>query len=181
MPGPGAVLLARHGETDDNAAGRLQGHRDVPLNARGREQAAELARGVAAEGVASLWSSPLSRARETAEVVGAALGLGAPRLDPRLMEVDVGDWAGRRMQDVREHEPELVARWRARDPAFRFPGGESIAEHVARVAAALADVRAAGALPALVVCHGGTIRAALAGEARAPRIANASVHRLEAA
>ncbi len=179
MDALGAVLLARHGETDDNAGGRLQGHRDPPLNPRGRNQARALAEALAGEGLASLWSSPLRRALETADIVGRALGLGPPRVDARLMEVDVGDWAGRTLDEVREHEPALVARWRARDPAFRVPGGESLAEQVARVAAALADVRASGDLPALVVCHGGTIRAALHGAGAPPRIANGSVHRLD--
>ncbi len=147
------IALARHGETTWNKDRRFQGQLDVPLNDTGREQARALAERVRDEPLAALYASPLVRARETAEIVGAALDLGAPRLDARLMEVDVGDWVGRTLDDVREHEPALVARWRARDPAFRFPGGESLAEHVARVA---------GALPALVVCHRGVIRAAFA-------------------
>ena len=63
------ILLARHGETDDNIEPiRIQGRRDTPLNDAGRAQAAELAERVAGEGIASLWSSQLSRARETAEI-----------------------------------------------------------------------------------------------------------------
>ncbi len=121
MAAQGAVLLARHGETDDDAGGRIRTHpphRDPSLNARGRGQAAALAEAVAREGVAALWSRPLRRARETAEVVRAALGLGAPRIEARLIEVDVGRWAGRTRDAVREDEPDLVARRGARDPAF---------------------------------------------------------------
>src|SRR5579859_4007296 len=71
-----AVLLARHGETDDNRQPlRFQGWRDTPLNDDGRRQAAELAERVAGEGIASLWSSDLIRASETAEIVGSRLGL----------------------------------------------------------------------------------------------------------
>ncbi|HVL30789.1 MAG TPA: histidine phosphatase family protein [Solirubrobacteraceae bacterium] len=157
MGGSNEVLLVRHGETDYNAADRFQGQLDTPLNERGREQSRALARALAGEHVSALYCSPLSRARETAEIVGAALGL-EPVLDARLMEADVGEWAGRLYTEVTVDDPGAFARWRSADPDFRFPGGESVAEQAARVAAALADV-AAGPLPALVVAHGGTIRA----------------------
>jgi broad specificity phosphatase PhoE len=157
------ILLARHGETDDNVPPlRFQGRRDTPLNDTGRRQAAELAERLRGEGaIASLWSSDLMRARETAEIVGERLGLEAPRLDERLSEGRRGEWEGRLMEDVAREEPEAYARWRAADPAFRFPGGETLVELQQRVLAALDDVRAAGALPALVVCHGGPIRTVL--------------------
>jgi broad specificity phosphatase PhoE len=178
---PDAVLyLARHGETDDNAAGRFQGRRNPPLNAAGRAQADVLAREVAELGIVALWASPLRRAAQTAEIVGARLGL-EPRFDARLEEVDVGDWAGRSYAEAIETTPDAFDRWRAADPTFRFPGGESLAEQAARVEAALADVRA-GRTPALVVCHGGVIRAArqvaLGAEALGEVVANGSVHRL---
>ncbi len=156
------ILLARHGETDSNAEHRFQGRRDVPLNARGRAQAEELAERVAAEapGLAALVASPLARARETAEVVGRRIGL-APRLDPRLEELDVGAWTGLLYADVRAADPEGFAGWLGAGWDFRPPGGESLREQRDRVLAALDDVRA-GPLPALVVCHGGVMRAALA-------------------
>jgi broad specificity phosphatase PhoE len=152
------ILLARHGETDDNVAPqRFMGSRDTPLNARGREQAAALADAVADRGVRALWSSGLSRARETADIVGAALGLQA-RIDDRLAESHRGRWEGRLVTDIARREPELWAAWQRGGAGFRFPGGESLLEHQARALAALDDVRA-GPLPALVVAHGGTIRA----------------------
>jgi len=157
------IVLARHGETQDNCEPyRFQGQRDTPLNEVGRAQARELAERVAAHEppFASLWSSDLSRARETADIVGARIGL-EPRLDARLREGFRGRWEGRLFRDVERDEPEGFAAWR-RDPAgFRFPGGESLAEQQARVLAALADVEASRELPALVVCHGGSIRAVL--------------------
>ena len=180
MAPSGGLLLARHGETDDNAARRLQGHRDPSLNVRGRAQARALAEQVAGEAIVALWASPLRRAHETARIVGEALGL-APRLDARLAEVDVGDWAGRTYAELRAEAPDGVKRWRARDLSFRFPGGESLQEQADRVAAALADIRATGELPALVVCHGGTIRAAQQADEPATEVANGSLHRLEAA
>lgn len=155
------ILLARHGETDDNRDPiRIQGSRDTPLNDTGRAQAAQLAERVAGEGVASLWCSHLLRARETAEIVGARLGL-EPHVDPRLAEADRGRLEGRLWQDVAREEPELYAAWRAAGAGFRFPGGESLGEQAERVTAALEDVRASGRLPALVVCHGGSIRVVL--------------------
>jgi broad specificity phosphatase PhoE len=157
MAGSNEVLLVRHGETDDNAADRFQGRRDTQLNDRGREQSRALARMLRDEGLRALYTSPLQRARATAQIVGDALGLDAV-VDARLMEADAGDWSGLLYADVIAAEPGAFARWRAVDPTFRFPGGESVAEQAARVAAALADV-AGGPLPALVVTHGGTIRA----------------------
>ena len=156
------ILLARHGETDDNVPPeRVQGWRDVPLNERGREQAHELARAVHAEALAALWTSQLSRARETAEIVGAEIGL-EPRVDERLAESRRGSWEGRLIEEIRREEPEAWRAWRRAGEDFQFPGGgESLAEHCTRVSAALHDV-ANGPLPALVVCHGGTIRCALA-------------------
>lgn len=155
------VLLARHGETDDNREPiRIQGSRDTPLNQAGRAQAAALAGRVAADGVASLWCSHLQRARETAEIVGERIGL-EPRIDPRLAEGHRGRLEGRLWQDVAREEPDVYAAWRAAGEEFRFPEGESLREHADRVAAALTEVRAAGPLPALVVCHGGSIRVVL--------------------
>ena len=79
-----SLLLARHGETDDNIPPiRIQGSRDTPLNDEGREQAAALADLAAERGIASLWASQLSRARETAEIVGERIGL-RPRVDARF-------------------------------------------------------------------------------------------------
>ena len=155
------IRLARHGETDDNVPPlRFQGWTDTPLNATGREQAHELAERVAGDEIASLWASDLSRARETAEIVGARIGL-EPVLDPRLREGARGRWEGHLMQDIERAEPEIYAHWRRGGADFRFPGGESLLEQQLRVTAALSDIYAAGPLPALVVCHGGSIRVML--------------------
>jgi 2,3-bisphosphoglycerate-dependent phosphoglycerate mutase len=164
---PGAVLLARHGETDDNIEPiRVQGFTDTPLNDTGRRQAAALAERMAGAGIMSLWSSDLSRARETAEIVGARLGL-AVRLDPRLREANRGEWEGRRFIDIEREQPEAYAAWRRAGEGWRFPGGESLRDQLDRVSAAVEDVRREGELPALVVCHGGSIRVMLC--ARDPR------------
>ena len=184
------VLLARHGETNDNLLpGRFQGWTDTPLNDTGRRQAFELAtrlsqrtdspatcpeRGIRGTGrgirgqadtgeprIASLWSSDLSRARETASIVGAALGL-RPLQDWRLREGYRGRWEGYLFDDIRESEPDHFAAWLRGGASFRFPGGESLLEQQQRVTASLRDIQAHGPLPALAVCHGGSIRVMLA-------------------
>ena len=175
-----SIHLARHGQTAYNHEGRFQGHLPVALDATGREQAAALAEAAAGVELVSLWCSPLRRARETAEIVAARIGL-APREDARFAETDIGDWTARSYADVRAEDPGGFARFQRSDPSFRYPGGESFAEQSARVMAALRDLRARhGALPALVVCHRGVIRLALTallGDDRegAREIANASL------
>jgi broad specificity phosphatase PhoE len=155
------VVLARHGETDDNRPPiRVQGFSDTPLNDVGREQSRELAELVAADGFRSLWSSDLSRAAETAAIVGERIGLRS-RLDPRLREGNRGRWEGHLFVDIERDEPELYGAWRRAGPDFRFPGGESLVEQQERVLAALDDISATGELPALVVCHGGSIKVVL--------------------
>lgn len=155
------IYLARHGETDDNAPpARVQGSIDTPLNARGREQARRIAAELGNSGIAAVYSSQLVRARETAEIVAGELGL-AVTVDERLAESQRGEWEGRLIEEIEREEPDLWASWRRGGAEFRFPGGEALAEHAARVKAALEDVRR-GPLPALCVCHGGTIRCAFA-------------------
>ena len=158
-PAQARVYLARHGQTAYNLEGRFQGQLPVPLDQTGRSQAAGLAERAGAHGFAALWSSPLLRAHETAEIVSRRIGL-SPREDPRLMETDAGDWTDRSFAEIQAQAPELFALFLAGDPSFAFPGGESFAQQELRVGAALEDVER-GELPALVVCHGMVIRAAL--------------------
>jgi broad specificity phosphatase PhoE len=154
------ILLARHGETDYNAERRFQGQGDMPLNARGLEQARELAELARREPLTALYASPIRRARQTAEIVAEAIGL-QPRFDPRLAEHDVGEWQDRLFDDVEREQPDEWARWQAGGEEWTFPGGESLAQQQARVIAALVEVTQRGELPALVVCHRGVIRSAL--------------------
>jgi broad specificity phosphatase PhoE len=154
------IVLARHGETDYNAQRRFQGHLAVPLNDRGREQAHELARLAAQREWATLICSPLARARETADIVGAAIG-HYPIEDARFAETDCGDWTDRLFDDVERETPELFARYLAADPGFAFPGGESFAQQQLRVLEGI-DAARQGPRPALVISHRGSIRLALA-------------------
>jgi broad specificity phosphatase PhoE len=154
------VFLARHGETDYNAERRFQGHLPVPLNDRGREQAHELAAAAAQREWATLICSPLARAKETADIVGAAIG-HYPISDARFAETDCGDWTGRSFAEVEREEPERFAAYLRADPEFAFPGGESFAHQQLRVLEGI-DAAKLGPRPALIVSHRGSIRLALA-------------------
>jgi broad specificity phosphatase PhoE len=154
------VALARHGQTEYNAVKRFQGHLPVPLDATGRAQAHELARVAAQREWAALLCSPLHRARETAEIVGAAIG-HHPIDDARFAETDCGDWTDRTFAEVQAAEPELFQAYISADPEFAFPGGESFAQQQLRVLEGI-DAARTGPLPVLIVSHRGSIRLALA-------------------
>jgi len=153
------IFLARHGQTAYNVGRRFQGLLPVPLNETGRRQAAELAELVVAHDFRTLWCSPLVRARATADIVGARIGL-EPIEDPRLVETDAGDWTDRWWSDVEKEDPEGLAAFLSSDPDFAFPGGESYHHQTERSIAALRDI-AKGPKPALVVCHAMVIRLVL--------------------
>jgi probable phosphoglycerate mutase len=137
------LLLVRHGETDWNAEGRLQGHTDRPLTDFGRRQARQLADELAGEGLEAIYSSDLVRARETAEIVGERLGLPVV-LDPDLREKDWGNWEG--LTAVERDGVEFV--------------GESTEAHQERILRALRRIaeRHPGDGSVLVVTHGGSMR-----------------------
>ncbi len=137
------LLLVRHGETDWNAEGRLQGQTDRPLSDYGRRQAQQLAGGLESEEVEAIYSSDLARARETAEIVGERLGLTV-ELDPDLREKDWGTWEG--LTALERDRVEFV--------------GESTEEHQERILRALRRIseRHPGERRVLVVTHGGSMR-----------------------
>jgi broad specificity phosphatase PhoE len=137
------LLLVRHGETDWNAEGRLQGHTDRPLSDYGRRQARELAGDLEDEGLDAIYSSDLARARETADIVGELLGLPVV-LDPDLREKDWGTWEG--LNAVERDRVEFV--------------GESTEAHQKRILGALRRIseRHPGDGQVLVVTHGGSMR-----------------------
>jgi len=154
-------LLARHAETEWNAAGRLQGREDAPLTARGRAQAAELAAFALALGVRHVATSPLGRARATAAEVVSACAAGESVHDA-LVELSFGRCAGRTLEQVRR---DLPLWWAARESdrwRVRWPEGESYADAAERLAAWLAGRPLAHAPePVLVVAHQSVLRALL--------------------
>jgi broad specificity phosphatase PhoE len=137
------LLLVRHGETDWNAEGRLQGHTDRPLSDYGRRQAQQLAGELEDEELEAIYSSDLARARETAEIVGERLGLPVV-LDPDLREKDWGTWEG--LNAVERDRVEFV--------------GETTEAHQERMLRALRRIaeRHPGDGRVLVVTHGGSMR-----------------------
>lgn len=161
---PHRLILIRHGETDWNREGRLQGGQDIPLNDLGRTQAAEAAQRLRTlePGFAALdfIGSPMQRARETMDILRAELDLapGAYRLDDRLKELTFGSWEGFTWRDIRKAEREQ-AQLRERDKwSFVPPGGESYGMLAKRVRPVLEDLQR----ETVIVSHGGVARAILA-------------------
>ena len=154
------VLLARHGETDWNRESRFQGRADPPLNQAGRAQAVELSVALAADELAAVYSSPLRRALDTADVIAAAHGLEPVEVDG-LQEIDVGSWQGLTRTEVEARFPKQYARWL--DFGQGWEDGERYDEMSRRVVSALLELAARHAGErVLAVTHGGPIRAAFA-------------------
>ncbi|WP_232663029.1 histidine phosphatase family protein [Pseudonocardia sp. TRM90224] len=153
------LVLLRHGQTDYNVAGRMQGHIDSMLTDSGRAQAAAVAPEIARLAPDLIISSDLKRAVDTADVVGAATSLPV-KLDPRLRETHLGEWQGQTVADIEQAWPGAIAVWRS-DPAWAPPGGESRLEVVRRsrpVVEELDDEFADGPDTCVVlVAHGGLI------------------------
>jgi len=135
----GEVLLVRHGETEWNCEEVFRGRRDVGLNDRGREQARMIAEAMWGYRVAGVYSSPLSRAVETAKPVADALGIEV-MVDDRLTDMSFGEWEGRPRTEVEEASPELYRSWLENPREFRAPGGESVGDVVARAWPAMNEV-----------------------------------------
>lgn len=167
------IYLARHGRTAYNHTRRFQGQLDIPLDETGHQQAKELALRVADLGIVALWSSPLARARQTAEAVSAHLGLPI-RFDDRLMETDTGVWTDRFYDDMAAEAPDAYQGFVTGAADFGFEGGETYAEQGDRVMAALADIEQTEQ-PALVVCHGMVMRLALTRRTGEPWSINGAI------
>lgn len=163
------VWLIRHAESTWNASGRWQGQADPPLSERGREQARRLAEALQHEGIELLVTSDLSRAAETAAIVGAALGL-VPRPEQRLRELDAGPWSGLTRAEIRERDGEALRRFDTDDPHAPAGGAESRADVAARAREALAELLATRAERRIgILSHEGVLGSLLPGL----RLANA--------
>jgi probable phosphoglycerate mutase len=145
------LLLVRHGQSEWNAARRLQGQADIALSDKGRAQARALAPVIAAIQPDAAITSDLVRASETARLVWA----GPATPVTALREINVGDWTGSEIAGLIAEQPHNYHGWRA--GTYAPPGGEIWADFRARTAAAIAAAPQSGTL--LVVCHGGVIRA----------------------
>jgi broad specificity phosphatase PhoE len=150
------LILVRHGQSEWNALGRVQGQADPGLSDSGREQARRLSALAGAQAPAVVVCSDLARAVETARLV-----IDAPAMpDPRWRECAMGDWTGRDVEELDADPEQRFAAWREgrADP----PGGERWEQVCDRVADAVRELRTSGAERALVVTHGGPVRAACA-------------------
>lgn len=123
------VLIIRHGQTDWNKMKRLQGHSDIPLNDKGRQQALALAEMLQGETLDGVYSSDLLRAFNTAEEIAKWHQLNV-HADPHLRERCYGVFEGMHPKDIEEQYPESHARWHAADPDHVFPPGEREAESI---------------------------------------------------
>lgn len=167
MPPP-TVYFIRHGETDWNVEGRLQGRQDVPLNARGRAQATrcgEILRDLFARdsrdpATLDYLSSPLGRARETMELTRAAMGLAPDGyvVSPQLVEITFGDWEGFTIAQLLERDPQGIAQREHDKWHFLPPGGESYR----MVSVRMRDWYETLTRDTVAVSHGGTARGLMA-------------------
>jgi probable phosphoglycerate mutase len=136
------ICIARHGETDWNRLGILQGWLDVPINALGRQQAVTLAKNLARENFSAVWTSPLARALETAQIVASALHLPPPSSHVGLREKHFGAVQGVPKNELAELNPALLEQILRRNPAAEFVGGETMDEFADRVIEAIEDIGA---------------------------------------
>ena len=149
------LCIVRHGETDWNKSGILQGWLDVPINAHGRAQAAEMAQTFANQGFAAVWCSTLVRASETADIISGALQLGPPRIHAGLKERNFGAIQGIPKNELAELNPAQLEQILRRNPAAQFVGGETMDEFADRVLEALSDIGAGHPdQKVLVITHG---------------------------
>ena len=165
---PPTIYYMRHGETDWNVGGRLQGQQEVALNARGRRQGAhcgEILRDLFARdgrdpAALDYLSSPLGRARQTMELAHPALGLKPDgyRIEPRLIEISFGQWEGFTIPELRRRDPQAVAAREHDKWHFQPPGGESYEKMSARVRDWYQSLRR----DCVVSAHGGTARGLMA-------------------
>jgi probable phosphoglycerate mutase len=152
------LYLVRHGETDENKNQIFQGQHGTTLNAEGRTQASRLAARLVQKRFAALYSSDLTRARETAEILGAVLGL-PPALDEDLREIFLGSWQGLSFADIAARFPDEWKAWQEGAPDLRRGGGETYEELAVRITRAIgriADAHTGGT--AIIVSHGAALK-----------------------
>jgi probable phosphoglycerate mutase len=179
------IFAVRHGETDWNVQGRIQGQLDVALNAKGRWQVQRVAEVLSGEALAAIYASDLLRAFETASAIAGRCGLHVVT-DPGLRERGFGTFEGLTFDEIRKSWPQMSERWRRRDPEFGAPGGETLNDFYLRSVACIERLAVMHPGQAIaIVSHGGVMdclyraatRIAL-DAARSWQLGNASINRL---
>ncbi len=153
------LILIRHGETQWNKEGRVQGISDIELSSAGMEQARRLALSLKDSDIGVLHASPLKRAYRTAEIINS-FHQKKIAVHPELMEMDQGDFEGLSFKELMAREKEFIHRWIADPASVRMPGGESLADVQTRAWQPIEKI-IAGSQNALVVAHNFTIAAIL--------------------
>lgn len=148
------LVLIRHAQPEMH--GRIYGRLDPALSATGRAQARALVAGLRGVQLEAVYASPLRRALETAEPLARELGVEVT-IHPSLVDIDFGEWEGRRFEELEQSDPELYRSWMTQPTRTRFPGGENFGELQARVLAAFGEIRRETA-SAAIVAHAGVNR-----------------------
>jgi probable phosphoglycerate mutase len=154
------LFLIRHGRTSWNARGLFQGGRDIPLDETGRAQAEAMAERLASVPFTAVWSSPLSRARETADLLAFKKGLNV-RLHEGLSEIRHGKWEGLEADIVAQRWPRLFRLWKERPQEVVMPGGESLEDVQTRALSAMDDLLSSDSDPVAVVSHDAVLKVLL--------------------
>lgn len=150
------LYLLRHGQTEWNIEGKIQGKTDIPLNETGLRQARCLAEGMREREISAVYSSPLLRAAQTAEILAEEKGLSVSVL-PELREVDFGLWEGRSWTEVDAEFHEDFRRWEENPAEYMPTGGESRESCRERCRAAMEQILAGAVTDAAIVAHGGIL------------------------
>ncbi len=178
------LYCIRHGESTFNAEGRVQGNVDVPLSELGRRQAAAVAAACKSLSADAIFSSPLLRARQTADAIAAVLGMKVIEV-PGLIEIKVGIFEGHLREELERDCPDEFAQWLSGDPDYVVPGGESRRTLMQRGRAVLESIAEQNYKRAIIVSHGTILAAAFKALLKIPAelnpftLENASLSRLE--
>lgn len=158
------LFLTRHGQTDWNIAGRYQGQSDIPLNQTGQLQAEQIAKRLSTETIHAIYSSDLSRAKDTASKIRNLQGQSpAFQIDSRWRELSFGDWEGMTYKEMSAHSPELFSKWMVNPKDTSTPNGETLVQLAERVKAAFDEIKNNHQdQTVLVVGHSGSLQTLLA-------------------
>jgi phosphoserine phosphatase len=133
------IIITRHGETEWNVSGYCQGTYDSPLTANGQDQAKKLADRLLGEKIVAIYSSPLGRAKATAQVIADRFNLPVTPCQ-EFQEISFGEWEGKAWEELRNIYPEGFVEWEQAPHTYRFPGGENMEEVLVRAKAKLAEL-----------------------------------------